>query len=226
MEFEPTPEIKEENAQIDLSGGLVDQHFALDLSELVTSGTGTGTGTAGGDSSSSISSNSPPHEWHASWMDSASVAATIDPGIFAGSTTPSDFDIQNSMNSMMDFTAMNEINNMHLGLPMDMFNHPFSFMLPPEELHKSPNTFPQAQQSMAPVSNGTSGATPMEDDIVATIKRLTGITSAQVAGAPSSFNVGLHGKSPYATSMVTESGNRAICYATGLLRSFVLFRKQ
>jgi hypothetical protein len=193
MEFEPTPEIKEENAQIDLSGGLVDQHFALDISELITS--------AGGDSSSSTSSNSPPHEWHGSWMDSTSVnptvgITTIDPGVFAlDSTSPSGFDIQNGM---MDFTAMNEINNMHLGMPMDMFNPPFSFMLPPAELHKSPNTFPQAQQTMALASNGPYGAAaPMNDDIVATIKRLTGITSAQVAGAPSSLNVGLHGMSPF-----------------------------
>lgn len=189
MEFESKPEIKEENTQIDLSGGLVDQHFALDLSELITSGNGTG-----GDSSSSIESNSPPHEWNSSWMDSASVnpsvgITTINPGFFAGSTTPSDFDIQNGM---MDFTS---INNMHLELPMDMFNQPFSFMLPPEELHKSPNTFPHAQQSM---TNGTNGVAPMDEDIVATIKRLTGITNAQVAGAPSSFNVGLHGMSPYA----------------------------
>jgi hypothetical protein len=187
MEFEPTQEIKEENAQIDLSGGLVDQHFALDLSELITSAAS----GAGGDSSSSISSNSPPHEWHASWMDSASVNPAT--GIFGDSTTPGDFD---GINSMMDFTTMSEINNMHLGMPIDMFNQPFSFMLPPEELHKSPNTFPTAQQTMAPISNGAN-VVPMDDDIVATIKRLTGITSAQVAGAPSSFNVALHGTYPY-----------------------------
>lgn len=195
MEFEPTAEIKEENAQIDLTGGLVDQHFGLDLSELITSAA---SGT-GGDSSSSVSSNSPPHEWHGSWMDSASIntaapsVGTMDPvlSFTGGATTPGDFDVQNGMNGIIDFTTMNELNSMHLGVPMDMFNHGFSFMLPPSELHKTPNMFPVPQQTIIPMPNDNNVAIQEDDDIVATIKRLTGITNAQVAGAPSAFAPGL-----------------------------------
>lgn len=189
MEFE-TNNMEEDNAQL----GLADPHFGL-ADILAASASAS---EAQPSSGSSISSASPPHDWGPnSWMDSGSTGnnmdnSAIDPILFDGmSTSGTGFDIPT-----IDLNSISELSNMNMGnITVDMFNN-FQFMLPPSDLHKSPAaSFPQ-QQTIVPNSliNGmattaaTNEAAGDEDDIVSAVKRLTGITNAQVAGAPSLFH--------------------------------------
>jgi hypothetical protein len=189
MEFEQnTEEIKREDAQVDINGGLVDAHFSLE--DLFVS-------VGPGDYASSISSASPPHEWPQpqTWNGMRQPhSGEIDPALFnppmAGSAHPS-FD-----ENIFDFpglSGMNGINNMIIDMSSGIFTDEMPITLPPSELHKSPQDYqfiPPAILSLAQSNNGPQG---QDSDIATVVKRLTGITNAQIAGAPSAFAPNLQG---------------------------------
>jgi hypothetical protein len=189
MEFEHnTEEIKREDAQVDLNGGLVDAHFSLD--DLFVS-------AAPGDYESSISSASPPHEWPQpqTWNGIHQVqAGEIDSALFNPPMAQSHPSFDESMFDFTGLSGINGMNNMIIDMSSNIFTHEMPITLPPSELHKSPQDFqfvPPAMMSMAQNNNNSQA---QDNDIAAVVKRLTGITNAQIAGAPSAFAPNLHGE--------------------------------
>jgi hypothetical protein len=181
MDFETNDDIRHESSQIDANGGgLVDAHFGL--ADLLAP-------TAPGDSGSSISSASPPHEWHPqSWTDSNLMGQnSMDPTLLSTHNNAglSIFDLQ--QNGLIDMPPFGVLPNVNANIPMDMYNHGFPFTLPPSELHKTPQTMLASQHMTIPVSADNGSFADMDNDIVAAVKRITGITNAQVAGAPVSL---------------------------------------
>ncbi|PVF96288.1 hypothetical protein CPB86DRAFT_787182 [Serendipita vermifera] len=181
MDFDQNDDIKHDSSQIDANGGgLVDAHFGL--ADLLAP-------TAPGDSSSSISSASPPHEWHSqAWADANLMTqASMDPSLFTthSNAGPSIFDLQQG--GLIDIPLFGALPNVNANIPMDMYNTGFSFMLPPAELHKTPQTMLGTQQTTIPVTSDNGSFADLDNDIVAAVKRITGITNAQVAGAPVSL---------------------------------------
>ncbi|KAG9055374.1 hypothetical protein FS842_002396 [Serendipita sp. 407] len=183
MDFEHNDENKQDNAQIDLGTGLVDAHFGLAdlLSPNVVSV----------DSGSSISSPSPPQDWQQPvWMNPSTTTSTagVDPSLFSNLANAALFDL-----SQADFSEVNSIGhlgNMGVGMPMDIYSNNFPMMLSPAETQVFQSLAPQ---SMVPLVNTGGTISLGSEDIAAAVKRLTGITNAQIAGAPSTFTANLHG---------------------------------
>ncbi|KAG8800812.1 hypothetical protein FRC16_002002 [Serendipita sp. 398] len=182
MDFEHNDENKQDNAQIDLGTGLVDAHFGLAdlLSPNVVSV----------DSGSSISSPSPPQDWQQPvWMNPSTTTSTagVDPSLFSNLANAALFDL-----SQADFSEVNSIGhlgNMGVGMPMDIYSNNFPMMLSPAETQVFQSLAPQ---SMVPLVNTGGTISLGSEDIAAAVKRLTGITNAQIAGAPSTFTANLH----------------------------------
>jgi hypothetical protein len=202
MEFEHnTEEIKHEDAQVDLNGGLVDAHFSLE--DLFVS-------AGPGDYASSISSASPPHEWPQpqTWNGMRqSHVGEIDPALFnppmANGAHPS-FD-----ENMFDFpglSGMTGMNNMIIDMSSNIFTNDMHITLPPSELHKSPQDYQFIPPAMMSLAQSNNSPQAQDNDIAAVVKRLTGITNAQIAGAPSAFAPNLHGEpTPSYPSLTTDS---------------------
>lgn len=182
MDFESNDEINSENTHIDLngsSGGLVDAHFGLGdfLGSDATS--------CEPNAETSVSSGSPPsQDWQNAWMD-----ASLEPQATSLAADP----------MLFDFSTLNSMGmGVNLSMPELFTNHSsnYQFMLNPSDLHKVPAQLPQ-NYSHVPSQTIVPGREYMEagpeDDIIAAVKRLTGITSAQVAGAPSDFAPDLRG---------------------------------
>jgi hypothetical protein len=182
MDLQSNDEINSENSHIDMtgpSGSLVDAHF--DIQDFL------GSDAASYDpaTETSVSSGSPPaQEWPSAWMD-----ASLDAQATHLAADP----------MLFDFSTLN---NMSMGINMSMpemfttHTSNYQTMLNPSDLHKLPMQHPQTYSHVPPqtIVPGREylGATP-EDDIIAAVKRMTGITSAQVAGAPSDFAPDLRG---------------------------------
>jgi len=187
MEFEHNnDEIKHEDTQSDPNGGLVDAHFSL--SDLFVS-------SGPGDYASSISSASPPHDWQqpSIWGAAPHVhAGEIDPALF---DPPMADGIHTSFDeAMFSFPGLNGMNSMIIDMPSNIFNHDIPITLPPSELHKAPQEYPFIPPGMLNKPQGNNPPQTQDNNISAVVKRLTGITDAQIAGAPSAFAPNLHGR--------------------------------
>lgn len=173
MDFEHHSEdLKHEETQIDLNGGLVDAHFSLD--DLFVSA----------DYASSSSSASPPQEWpqQQSW-NRMSQGGDIDPALF-NAPLATNGPVHTSFDeTMFDFAGLG-MNNMIIDMSSNIYNQDMPITLQPSELHKSPQLqyqfIPPAMMSLAQSDNA---AQSQDNDIAAVVKRLTGITNAQIAGA-------------------------------------------
>ena len=181
MDFEhSSEELKHEETQIDLNGGLVDAHFSLDgLEDLFVSA----------DYASSISSASPPHEWPQpqSW-NRMQQSGDIDPSLFSTPLANSGPAHASFDESMFAFDGLG-MNNMIIDMSSNIYNQDMQITLQPSELHKSPQQqyhfIPPAMMSVAQANDNVDQS--QDNDIAAVVKRLTGITNAQIAGAPNAF---------------------------------------
>ena len=178
MDYNHNDDIKLENSELD---SLVDPSFGLDLLSPPIAQ----------ELTSSISSASPPHEWDTqAWMDAS--ATIINPGmdsVFLNEHPDSMYELNNAG---LDFSSLGGMNDIHMGVPLDMYANGFQFMLSPADLHKPPVFTSLVPQTMMP-GFGTESASNLQDDLVSAVKRLSGITSAQIAGAPSAFAQDLRG---------------------------------
>ncbi|CCA77881.1 hypothetical protein PIIN_00526 [Serendipita indica DSM 11827] len=169
MDYEHSDQIKLENSELD---SLVDPSFGLDLLSQPTA-------------QESAQEATPPHEWSSqAWMDASAAMnhSNID-NVFLNEHPDPIFELNNPA---LDFATLGAINDMHMGVPVDMYGNGFQFMLSPADLHKPP-VFPSlVPQTMMP-GLSTESASNLQDDLVSAVKRLSGITSAQIAGAPSAF---------------------------------------
>ncbi|KAG8836276.1 hypothetical protein FRC17_007426 [Serendipita sp. 399] len=185
MDFEHNDENTQDNPQIDVGTGLVDAHFGITdlLSPNVVSV----------DSGSSISSPSPPQDWQAPvWMENTTTAPTtgVDPSLFTNLANSGLFDLTSG--GLTDFSEVNSIGNLGnlgVGMSMHMYNSGFPIMLSPAEAQAFQSLAPQ---TMMPLVNTGGSIALGSEDIAAAVKRLTGITNAQIAGAPSTFTANTH----------------------------------